>query len=199
MWSCAMDLNSRGQNRAAGSCENTLPTVWVPQNVGKSSTSTSVVELAPHSFSRSRDQHSIFYCFLGTPRNECSRRNSADGIVASLRARPGLTNLWNASPKWQAAFTAVSIFFYLFIFSVIYFARPASLYCEEYVYIYTLFWLSTDCVWITVATKWYWQLNIFTEIGNRMQSRLDIYHWDTGLAMTGRIRDTGQNVLQSSF
>ena len=114
MWSCAMDLNSRGQNRAAGSCENTLPTVWVPQNVGKSSTSTSVVELAPHSFSRSRDQHSIFYCLLGTPRNECRGRNSADGIVASLRARPGLTNLWNASPKWQAAFIAVSIFFYLF-------------------------------------------------------------------------------------
>jgi hypothetical protein len=85
-----MDLTSRGQNRPAVSCENTIPTVWVPQNVGNSSTSTSVVELAPHSFSRSRDQHSIFYCLLGTPRNECRGRNSADGIVASLRTRPGL-------------------------------------------------------------------------------------------------------------
>ena len=59
-------------------------------------------------------------------------------------------------------------------FSFIYFARPASLYCEEHVYIYTLFSLSRDCMWITVATKWYCQLNIFTEIGNRAQCWLDI-------------------------
>jgi len=61
-----------------------------------------------------RDHHSIFYCLLGTPRNECSGRNSVGGILASLRARPGLKNLWNPCPKWQAAFTAVSILFYLF-------------------------------------------------------------------------------------
>ena len=29
--------------------------------------------------------------------------------------------------------------------------------------------------------------------------RMDIYHWGAGLAVTGRIRDIGQNVLQSSF
>jgi len=28
---------------------------------------------------------------------------------------------------------------------------------------------------------------------------MDIYHWGPGLAVTGRIRDIGQNVLQSSF
>jgi len=28
---------------------------------------------------------------------------------------------------------------------------------------------------------------------------LDIYRWGAGLAVTGRIRDIGQNVLQSSF
>jgi hypothetical protein len=28
---------------------------------------------------------------------------------------------------------------------------------------------------------------------------LDIYHWGVGLAVTGRIRDIGQNALQSSF
>ena len=33
------------------------------------------------------------------------------------------------------------------------FARPASLHCEEYLYMYTHIWLCTDCVWITVATK----------------------------------------------
>jgi len=27
----------------------------------------------------------------------------------------------------------------------------------------------------------------------------DIYHWGAGLAVTGRIRDIGQNVLQSAF
>ena len=28
---------------------------------------------------------------------------------------------------------------------------------------------------------------------------MDIYHWGLGLAVTGRIRDMGQNVLQPSF
>jgi hypothetical protein len=28
---------------------------------------------------------------------------------------------------------------------------------------------------------------------------LDIYHWGAGLAVTGRIRDNGQTILQSSF
>jgi hypothetical protein len=32
-----------------------------------------------------------------------------------------------------------------------------------------------------------------------MLTGLDIYHWSAGLAVTGRIRDIGQNVLQSSF
>jgi hypothetical protein len=172
-----MDLTSRGQNRPAGSCENTLPTVWVPQNVGNSSTSTSVVELATHSFSLSRDQHSIFYCLLGRPRNECRGRNSADGIVANLRARPGLRTCGMHVHNGRRHLL-------LSQFSFIYFALPASLYCEEYVNVYALFWLSRDCIWITVATKWYWQLNIFTEIGNRAPCRLDIYHWGAGLAVT---------------
>jgi len=66
-----------------------------------------------------RDRHSIFYCLLGTPRNECRGWNTVDGIVASLRARPGLKNLWNACPKRQAAFTAVSVFFCLFCVSIL--------------------------------------------------------------------------------
>jgi hypothetical protein len=34
-------------------------------------------------------------------------------------------------------------------------AQPASLYCQEYVYIYTHthIWHRTACIWITVATK----------------------------------------------
>jgi hypothetical protein len=36
----------------------------------------------------------------------------------------------------------------------IYFARPASLYCEEYVCIYTYpIWLRRNCIWNTVATN----------------------------------------------
>jgi hypothetical protein len=31
------------------------------------------------------------------------------------------------------------------------------------------------------------------------KSGLDIYHWGAGLAVTGRIRDIGQNVSQTSF
>jgi len=43
------------------------------------------------------------------------------------------THAQNGKQKfpWQAAFTAVPIFLF------IYFARPASLYCEEYIYTYT--------------------------------------------------------------
>ena len=34
------------------------------------------------------------------------------------------------------------------------FAWPSSLHCEHV--IYTHIWLRTDCIWITVATKWNW-------------------------------------------
>jgi hypothetical protein len=58
----------------------------------------------------------------------------------------GLTNLWYASPKWHAvnflchaAFKAVSI-----IFNTV--ARPAYLYCEEYLYIYTYLMACRICM-----------------------------------------------------
>ena len=38
-----------------------------------------------------------------------------------------------------------------------------------------------------------------TQIGSGAKCLLDIYHWGASLAVTGRIRDIGQNVLQSSF
>ena len=41
--------------------------------------------------------------------------------------------------------------------------------------------------------------NIFTRIGRGAKSWLDIYHRGARLAVTGRIRDIGQSVLQSSF
>jgi hypothetical protein len=39
----------------------------------------------------------------------------------------------------------------------------------------------------------------FLLIGRGAKSWQDIYHWGAGLAVTGRICDIGQNVLQSSF
>ena len=43
------------------------------------------------------------------------------------------------------------------------------------------------------------QWNIFTQIRSCAKCWLDSYHWNAGLAVTGRIRDTGQKVLLSSF
>jgi hypothetical protein len=39
----------------------------------------------------------------------------------------------------------------------------------------------------------------FPKIGSGAKCRPDIHHWGADLAATGRIRDIGQNVLQSSF
>jgi hypothetical protein len=43
------------------------------------------------------------------------------------------------------------------------------------------------------------QVKHFYTNWERCEVWLDIYHWSAGLAMTGRICDTGQSVLQSSF
>jgi hypothetical protein len=40
---------------------------------------------------------------------------------------------------------------------------------------------------------------MFTEIGSDAMCLLVMYHWGAGLAVTGRISDIGQNVLQSFF
>jgi hypothetical protein len=42
-------------------------------------------------------------------------------------------------------------------------------------------------------------VNIFTQIWSGAKCGLDIYHWGAGLAVTGRIRDIGQNVVKSTF
>jgi hypothetical protein len=78
------------------------------------------------------------------------------------------------------------------------FARPASLCCDEYVYIYTYLtacrlYMNYRCYQITLRVKHFYT--------NRSGAKcwLDIYQWGAGLAVTGRIRDIGQNILQSSF
>jgi hypothetical protein len=66
-------------------------------------------------------------------------------------------------------------------------APPPSLYCAAHVYIYT----HTDCIWITADHS-------YTDRSGA-NCWLDIYRWGAGLAVTGPIRDIGQNVLQSAF
>ena len=74
-----------------------------------------------------------------------------------------------------------------------------SLYCEEYVYVQIHI---SDCVQTVyelpllpnnTAVKHFYT--------NRSSAKcwLDICHWGAGLAVAGRIRDSGKNVLQSSF
>jgi len=56
-----------------------------------------------------------------------------------------------------------------------------------------------DWLWISVVIKQYWEWNIFTRIGKGAKGWLDIYYWDAGLAVTGRVRNIEKNVLQSFF
>ena len=122
-----------------------------------------------------------------------SQRNSIHvAKQRKLRAKPLYVTERPICQGWQptdAAFTAVSIFL---------FPLPGQcLHIVNYICIYTHTWLCTDhmnnrCYHITL------QRNIFTQIGSGAGCWLDIYHMDAGLAVTGRIRDIGQNVLQSS-
>jgi hypothetical protein len=72
---------------------------------------------------------------------------------------PRLANIWHACPKWQAkrfpwhaTFTAIPIFLFID------FTRPASLYCEEYVYTYAhltpwILYMNFPCYQIILQVK----------------------------------------------
>jgi hypothetical protein len=74
---------------------------------------------------------------------------------------------------------------------------PTSVSVLRRICVFTHIWLQRDCIWTTVATKWYYEWNVFTQIGRGAKCWLDVYHWVAGLAATGRIRDIGQNVFKS--
>jgi hypothetical protein len=91
---------------------------------------------------------------------------------------------------WHAAFTAVPIFYFLF---------PTSV---------TILW--TLCVYTRISdtVQTVYELPLLPSnttvkhcYTNRSGAKcwLDIYRWGAGMAVTGRIRDVGQNVLQASF
>jgi len=74
-----------------------------------------------------------------------------------------------------------------------------NIYIYTHTHTHTHTCLRTDCICITVATKYYRMWNILTQIWNGAKCWLDIYHCSFGLAVTGRTRNIGQNVLPSSF
>jgi hypothetical protein len=91
-----------------------------------------------------------------------------------------LVSIWHARRiRWYAAFTAVPILFYFFC------PTSLSILWRICVYIHNLtpyrLYMNYRCYQITL------QWNILTQTGS------------AGLAVTERIRDIGQNVLQSSF
>lgn len=86
-------------------------------------------------------------------------------------------------------FTALQTFLFNFSGQPLCIVKNRCLYtyiCVEFVYEFT------------VATKYYCERSILTQIGNAAKCWTD-YHWGADLAVTEQIRDIGQNVLQYSF
>jgi len=110
-----------------------------------------------------------------------------------MRCRVRLTNLWHACPKSQAAFTAVPFLLFLIPDQCLNTAK------NIYIYIYTH---TPDCVQTVYELP---SLPNNTALIYFYTSRsggkcwLETYRWGAGLAVTGRIRDIGLNVEQSSF
>ena len=93
--------------------------------------------------------------------------------------------------------------------SLIFLSRPESLHWEEnvcvcvciyivYRHIYThltVYRLYMNYLCYQLTCEW----NIFRQIGSGAKCWMALYQLGAGLAVTGRTRDIGQNVLQSSF
>jgi hypothetical protein len=67
-----------------------------------------------------------------------------------------------------------------------------------YIYIYIYDWIESIYVLPLLLNNMASE-TLCTQIGSGAKCWLAIYHWSAGLAVTGRILDIGQNVLQSSF
>ena len=105
------------------------------------------------------------------------------------KPKPGLANLWHAERfPWRDIHCCRSF---------LKFILPDQRLCI----------VKNMCIYTHVCVQTVYELpllsnNMFTHIyTNRSGAKcgLDIYHWGAGVAVTGRIRDIGQNVLQYSF
>ena len=111
---------------------------------------------------------------------------------AHTLTRPGLANLRHTCPKWHVAVTAVPIFVFLLPDQCLCIVKNMCICTYVCMTLYRLF-MNYRCYQITL------QWNIFTQIG-AVQS----VDWILSLGrrpggVTGRIRDVGQNVLQSYY
>ena len=93
----------------------------------------------------------------------------------------------------------ISQFFYVF------YPTSISILWRIYMHIYTYIYTNTH---ISDRVEIVCELHLlpnnsvsetFTQIGSSVKCWLDIYNWGTGLAVTGRICDIAQNILQSSI
>ena len=119
------------------------------------------------------------------------------------RTSPGLTNLWHAYPKRHAALTSVPIFQFFCPISVSLCTMCVCVCVCVCMCMYVCMYVHTsDCV------ETIYELPLLPDntamkhfYTNRSGAKcwLDIYRWGAGLAVTGPIRDIGQNVLHSSF
>ena len=120
-------------------------------------------------------------------------------------ARPGLQNFWHAKrfPRLSAFTVVLANLFYSF-------ARPESQYCEEcvcvcvcvYIYIYIYIYIS-DFVQVLYALPFIPKNNASSSFLHRSEAVRSV-DWiliteGAGLAVTGRICDIGQNIIQHSF
>jgi len=78
-------------------------------------------------------------------------------------------------------------------------SSPPTPYCEKYVYIYLHAFYCVQTVYELPLLPNNTAVKHFNTNRNCAKCRPDIYRWAAGLAVTGPIRDSGQNVLQSSF
>jgi len=92
-----------------------------------------------------------------------------------------LANIWWAERfPWYVASTSTLNFYFFF---------PTSVY---------MLWRICSCTaWRLLMN--YCEKNIFTKIGSVAKCWLDIHHWSAILAVTARLRGTGQNVFKFSL
>ena len=161
---------------------------WISKTTDAHSEHAIVIALLPQQWLHERA--AVWYV------HRLSCRSCPEGPAAPWKeqVRPKLepANLWDACPNGTWKDFLVTWHSLLSEFCFISFVRPVSLCCEVYAYLYThltvyRLYMCYRCYQITL--RW----NIFRQVGSNAKFWLDVYRWDTRLAVTGRIRVIGQS------
>jgi hypothetical protein len=102
----------------------------------------------------------------------------------------------------HAAFTVAPNFYFFCPTTVSILLRMCVCVCVcvcMYTHTRTQLWLYRDYIWITVATKYYCEWNICTQIWSGAKCFLDTYHWAASLEVIGRIHNIGQTFFSLFF